>query len=252
MFFYAPEQGADLFRFAREFVRDLPDECGVFLAGLNAPPEPFVPEEHQHAPVFVLAVVGLGSEAAHAQLVAPVRESMPGLFELVTPIPYTALQQMFDPAAPWGILAYEKAVYLDDLSDEAIDVIVRHQPRKASPLSFLPIFVLGGAYSRAGDNASAFGGSRDIKDVVNISAACATPELLEADRAWVRAFWSDLVQHASGVGSYVNFMSEYDENRVRAAYGVEKYERLARIKADYDPNNVFHHNANIPPASPAT
>jgi FAD/FMN-containing dehydrogenase len=60
------------------------------------------------------------------------------------------------------------------------------------------------------------------------------------------------VQHASGVGSYVNFMSEYDENRVRAAYGVEKYERLARIKADYDPNNVFHHNANIPPASPAT
>lgn len=102
-------------------------------------------------------------------------------------------------------------------SDEAIDVIVRHQPRKASPLSFLPIFVLGGAYSRAADNATAFGGSRDIKYVVNISAACPTPELFEADRAWVRAFWSDLVQHASGVGSYVNFMSEYDENRVRAA-----------------------------------
>ncbi len=252
MFFYAPEQGGDLFRFAREFVRGLPDECGLFLAGLSAPPEPFVPEQHQLAPVYALGVVGLGSEEAHAQLIAPIRESIPRLFELVTPIPYTALQQMFDPSAPWGILAYEKSVYLDDLSDGAIDVIVRHQPRKASPLSFLPIFVLGGAYSRAAADATAFGGSRDIKYVINISAACPTPELLEADRGWVRAFWSDLVPHANGVGGYVNFMSEYDENRVRATYGAEKYERLARIKAVYDPNNVFHLNANIPAASPAT
>jgi FAD/FMN-containing dehydrogenase len=169
------------------------------------------------------------------------------LFELVTPIPYTALQQMFDPSAPWGMMAYEKAVYLDELSDGAIDVIVEHQPKKASPLSFLPIFVLGGAYARVDDASTAFGGNRDLKYMINISAAAPTRELYDADREWVRAYWADLVQHAPGVGSYVNFMTEYDEDRVRAAYGPAKYARLARIKAQYDPDNVFHLNANILP-----
>jgi FAD/FMN-containing dehydrogenase len=251
VFFYTPEQGRDLFRFARDFIPGLPDQCGVFLAGLNAPPAPFVPEEHQHAPVFILAVVGFAGDEAHARLIEPIRAAVPPLFEFVTPIPYTALQQMFDESAPWGILAYEKAVYLDALTDAVIEVIVEHQPKKQSPLSFLPVFPLGGAYSRAQGDATAFGGSRDTKYVVNISAACPTPELLEADRAWVRAFWSDLVQHAAGVGSYVNFMSEYEENRVRAAYGPEKYERLAQIKAQYDPDNVFHLNANVLPAASA-
>jgi hypothetical protein len=252
LFFYAPEQGRDLFRFARDFIPGLPDECGVFMAGLNAPPEPFVPEEHQLAPVFVIAVVGLQDDQTHARLIEPIRAAIPPLFELVTPIPYVALQQMFNASAPWGILAYEKAVYLDELTDAAIDVIIEHQPNKQSPLSFLPIFPLGGAYARHEGDATAFGGSRDTKYIVSMSATCPTPELFESDQAWVRAFWSDLVQHASSVGSYVNFMSEYEENRVRAAYGPEKYERLAKIKAQYDPDNVLHLNANVLPAAAPT
>jgi FAD/FMN-containing dehydrogenase len=71
---------------------------------------------------------------------------------------------------------------------------------------------------------------------------------LDADRQWVRDYWSALVPHAAGVGSYVNFMSEYEEDRVRAAYGPAKYDRLAEIKREYDPENVFHLNANIVPA----
>ncbi len=119
-----------MFEFARDYVRDLPDECGIFMAGLNAPPEPFVPEEYQLQPVFALAVVGFTDEEAHARLIAPIAEALTPLFQFVTPIPYTALQQMFNESAPWGILAYEKAVYLDDLSDGAIDVIMEHQPKK--------------------------------------------------------------------------------------------------------------------------
>jgi FAD/FMN-containing dehydrogenase len=248
MFMYSPEQGGDVFRFAREYVNDLPDECGVFLAGLSAPPEPFVPEEHRLAPVYAFVIVGFGDAESHAALIEPVRSATAPLIELVTPIPYTALQQMFNASAPWGILAYEKAVYLDELSDAAIEVILEQQPKKAFPLSFLPIFVLGGAYARADDDASAFGGRRSVSYIVNIAAAAPTPELYEAERAWVRTFWSALVPHAVGVGSYVNFMTEPEHDRVRAAYGPQKYERLAEIKAQYDPDNRFHLNANIPPA----
>jgi FAD/FMN-containing dehydrogenase len=252
MFMYAPEQGRDLFRFAREYVKELPDDCGVFMAGLSAPPEAFVPEEHHLAPVYALAIVGFGDAETHAGLIEPVRQAVPPLIELVTPMPYTALQQMFNGSAPWGILAYEKAVYLDELSDDAIEVILEHQPKKSFPLSFLPIFVLGGAYSRVDDDATGFGGSRKHTFIVNIAAAAATPDVYEAEREWVRTFWAALAPHAPGVGSYVNFITDPDEDRVRAAYGPRKYERLAQIKARYDPDNVFHLNANIRPATHST
>jgi len=76
-----------------------------------------------------------------------------------------------------------------------------------------------------------------------------TAELFEADRAWVRASWSDLAPHADGVGSYVNFMADIEQDRVIASYGPEKYERLSQLKTKYYPGNVFHLKANIQPAS---
>ena len=247
LFLFSPDQGADLFRFARGYVRDLPDECGVFLAGLSAPPAPFVPEELHFTPAFAIAVVGLGDDATHAKLIAPIKEALTPIVEMVTPLPYVALQQMFDESAPWGMYAYEKAVYLDELTDGAIDAIVEHQAKKMSPLSFVPIFALGGAYQRADSNGSAFGGSRDIRYVINVSATTPTPDGFDAERTWVRDYWSALVPHAVGVGSYVNFMSDIEDDRIRNAYGA-KYDRLQKIKASFDPGNVFHLNANITPA----
>jgi FAD/FMN-containing dehydrogenase len=247
LFLFSPDQGRDLLRFAREFVLGLPDECGAFLAGLSAPPAPFVPPELHFTPAFALAVVGFGDDAAHATLIAPIKEALTPIVEMVTPIPYAALQQMFDESAPWGMYAYEKAVYLEELTDGVIDAIVEHQPKKMSPLSFVPIFVLGGAYQRADTDASAFGGSRDIRYVINISATTPSPDDFEAERAWVRDYWSALVPHAVGIGSYVNFMTDVEDDRVRSAYG-SKYDRLQQIKAAVDPGNVFHLNANIAPA----
>jgi FAD/FMN-containing dehydrogenase len=247
LFLFHPEQGGDMFRFAREFVRDLPADCAVFLAGLSAPPAPFVPPELHFTPAYGLLVVGFGDEESHAQLIAPIKKALEPIAELVTPIPYVGLQQMFDESAPWGMYSYEKAVYLQDLTDGAIDVILEHQAKKMSPLSFVPIFVMGGAYRDAEPDASAFGGARDIGYIVNISATTPSPGDLAAEREWVRNYWSDLVQHAVGVGSYVNFMTEYDEDRVRNAYG-DKYSRLQEIKATYDPENLLHLNANIKPA----
>ena len=247
LFLFSPDQGGELFRFARDYVEDLPEACGVFMAGLSAPPEPFVPEDLHLSPAFALVVVGFGDAEDHAQLIEPIKQSLDPIVELITPIPYVDLQQMFDASAPWGMHNYEKAVYLEELTDGAIDTILEHQAKKMSPLSFVPIFPLGGAYRRADSDATSFGGSRDIRFVVNISATALSPAEYEAERAWSRSYWGALVQHAATVGSYINFMTDYEEDRVRSAYG-PKYERLQQVKATYDPDNVFHLNANIPPA----
>lgn len=247
LFLFPPDDGPELFRFARDFVPTLPDECGVFLAGMSAPPAPFVPENLHFTPAFALVVVGLTDEASHAELIAPIKRALSPIVELVTPMPYVALQQMFDESAPWGLHSYEKAVYLAELSDGAIEVISNHQPRKMSPLSFVPIFSLGGVYARATHADSAFGGNRATRWVINISGTAMDPSQYEAERGWVRDYWADLVSHADNVGSYVKFMTEYEEDRVRHAYG-DKYERLRAIKAKYDPANVLHLNANILPA----
>jgi FAD/FMN-containing dehydrogenase len=98
-----------------------------------------------------------------------------------------------------------------------------------------------------GDGDTAFGGGRADQYAVSLTAVCPDPDGLAADRAWVRAIWDDLLPLATGPGSYVNFMAEYEADRVRASYGASKYQRLARIKRQYDPANVFHRNANIKP-----
>jgi FAD/FMN-containing dehydrogenase len=248
LFFVGIDQGAAMLRFAREFGRALPRDAAMLIVGLNAPPEPFVPEEYRLQPGYAVVVVSFGSADAHAQLIRPVRDELRALFEFVTPIPFVNLQQMFDPSAPWGILGYEKAITLDDLTDGAIEVIAEYQPRRVSGMSGTSIFGLGGAFGEVADDATAFGGRRSTRYVVNLTAIAPTMQDLEADRQWVRDYWSALVPHAAGIGGYINFMSEYDEDRVRAAYGPGKYDRLAKIKGEYDPDNVFHLNANILPA----
>jgi hypothetical protein len=248
LFFWEAARGREALSFCREFVRTVPENNGILIAGLSAPPAPFVPERHHFAVGYALIVVGFGSPEEHASVVAPVRQGPPPLFEMVSPIPYVALQQLFDEGNPWGMLAYEKALHLEELTDAAIEVITEHFPRRRSPLSFMPVFVVDGAYARVADDATAYSGLRSTRYCVNIAAVCPAPELYEADRPWVRSFWEALRPHAVGSGSYVNFMSEYEEDRVRAAYGEAKYQRLARVKAEWDPENLFHLNANIKPA----
>jgi FAD/FMN-containing dehydrogenase len=250
LFFWDTNQGVEALRVIRETVPKLPRDYGVLFAGLSAPPAPFVPEPYHFKTVFALIVIGFGSAEEHGEAVEPIRQALSPLFELVTPIPYVELQKMLDESAPWGALAYEKALYLDDLSDEVIQVTAEMVPKKASPLSFMPVFPLTGAYADVEDDATAYGGPRSAGIVFNIAAVAPPAEagLFEVDRAWVRSFWEALRPYASGSGSYVNFIAEEDEDRVRASYGPDKYDRLARIKAEYDPANIFHLNANILPA----
>jgi FAD/FMN-containing dehydrogenase len=111
------------------------------------------------------------------------------------------------------------------------------------------VFVLDGAYASVSADETAFGGNRQARIVFNISGHAPDPELYDAERDWVRAFWEALRPHADTAGSYINFIAEPDDDVVRASYGPAKYARLAAIKAIYDPYNVFHRNANIEPTA---
>jgi FAD/FMN-containing dehydrogenase len=245
-FFWRAEDAAGALAFAREYLFQLPPAMGALVAGLSAPPEPFVPAEHHGAPGIAILVAGWGSPEEHAAAVAPL-SGRGALFEMVTPVPYVALQQMLDATAPWGVRSYDKALNLDDLSDEAIQVIVEQLPRKQFPLSFVPMFPLIGRFREIPDDATAFGSPRSRRWAVGIVAIAPDEETFAADRQWVRDFWAALRPFAPDDGAYVNFEADATIDRVRASYGPAKYRRLAALKAEWDPDNVFHHNANIVP-----
>ncbi|HEX6443499.1 MAG TPA: FAD-binding oxidoreductase [Streptosporangiales bacterium] len=246
MFFWEEDRLPEALRLCREIVATLPRTTGVMIAPMNAPAAPFIAEAHHFKPGVAFLLAGFAGAEEHARLLEPVRAALPPLFEFVTPMPYTALQQALDESAPWGICVYEKGLWLDELSDGAIDVIRTHLPKRTSPMSFTPTFALYGAYGDLGDE-TAFGATRRERFAFNVTAITTAPGALPAERAWARALWQDMLPHAPGVGNYVNFLSEADDARVRATYG-HKYTRLARVKAAYDPDNVFHLNPNIKPA----
>ncbi|HVX42510.1 MAG TPA: FAD-binding oxidoreductase [Mycobacteriales bacterium] len=246
--FWESGRAAAALQLCRDVLSNLPEGISALLgAGLSAPPMPFVPPEHFFAPGNALILAGFGSASDHLQAVDIVRAALPPLFDHVTPMPYTQLQRILDDSAPWGVNAYEKALYLDDLNESVIDTIVEFTRRKKSPMSFAPTFRLDGAFTDPSDDDTAFGGPRNPCYVFNISAVTPEPLQFPAERAWVRDFWSALRPHASSSGSYVNFMSEYDDDRLRATFGADKYDRLAAVKAAYDPDNIFHLNPNIKP-----
>lgn len=249
MLFWPLEQGAAVLRLARDVFADLSRDLNIIVAGINAPPEPFVPQDSWFRPGYALLVTGLGSQEEHAAVLDRIRGDLPPLFEFVTPIPYTQLGQMFDEANAFGFLAYDKAVYVEDLSDEVISVVTENLPRKTSPRSPVFIYRLDGAYSEVGENDTAFGGARTPRYVIFLIALADNTEMFEADRSWLRAFWAALLPHATGIGSYVNGEAEFAPGQVHNSYGPAKYERLREIKARYDPENAFHLNANIPPAA---
>ena len=248
MFFWGLDQGVEAMRFMRDFNQRLPREVTPVIGALNAPPAPFVPEQFQLQPGYVLLLVGFGPPEQHAAAVDEVRASCPPLFEFVTPMPFTALQQMFDQANGWGQHYYEKSAYIAEITDDVIDVVTEQVPRKTSPLSAMLWYQLDQAYTEAGEDDTAFAGRRTPRHGVFIIAAAPVAEMLPAERAWSREFADALRPLTIDDTTYVNAMTEYDEVRVRASYGAAKYERLAAIKGRYDPGNVFHRNINIKPA----
>jgi hypothetical protein len=249
LIFWSLDQGQEAMQLTREIVAALPPDINAVFAAVNAPPAPFVPPQHHFAPGYALLLTGFGSAAEHARLVTQIRRRVPPLFDVNTPMFYIELQKLLDEANAWGLHAYDKGTYFEDLSDPVIDVIAEQVPGKQSAMSALMLYRLDGAYSQIGEDETAFSGGRSPRYAAFIIGLAPDAGLLAAERHWVRGFWEALnAQAIEGGGGYINGSSEFSAGGVRRSYGPDKYERLARIKAEYDPANMFHVNANIAPA----
>jgi hypothetical protein len=250
LMFWSLEQGGDMLRHARGVIDALPDDVNVMVGGLNAPPAPFVPEQHRLQPGYVAIVVGTGTPESHAEVLAALRDGVPPQVDFATPMPFVELQKMLDEANGWGLYCYDKSCYVDTLSDDVIDVLTEHFPKKLSPLSLVLFYRLDGAFSRVTDDATAFSGGRSSRFAVFMIGVCPVSEMLPGERAWVRSLADALLPLASADGAYVNGSTDFEAiDRVQAAYGQEKYARLVDVKMAYDPQNLFHHNANIRPGT---
>jgi FAD/FMN-containing dehydrogenase len=245
LYFWSLEDGERMFARVQEMYDEgLSTDVNLLCGALNAPPAPFVPEEHHFKPGCVAVLVGLGDPETHADAAARLTSDFAPLFEMVSPIPYVALQQLLDEANHWGLYAWEKGLCIDRLTAESTRVLVTEAAKKQSPLSSVLLYRLDGAYAAVPDDTSAFAGTRVPQYSVFVIGVANDASALATERDWVRATWSALQPFSLGQGGYVNGQSEIDDARARGLYG-HKYERLAALKAEYDPDNVFNRGVPI-------
>jgi FAD/FMN-containing dehydrogenase len=242
---YPLDQAAAVLRFFREFMRTAPREFSGFFAFLIVPPGPPFPE-HLHGKTLCAIVCScLGDIQAAEEIVKPLQEFGPPLLVLNHPMPYPFLQSMFDGLLPPGLHHYWKADFIGDLTDEAIAEHVKFGPNIPTVNSAMHIYPMDGAIHDVRRNDTAFA-YRDVKFVHIIAAVTGEPARLPDYRDWVRDYWAALHPHSAG-GAYVNFLMEEGDERISASYAGNQ-ERLAAVKAKYDPENVFRVNQNIRPS----
>jgi FAD/FMN-containing dehydrogenase len=243
--FWPMERSGDVLRFYRDWVAEAPDELMTIVVHRKAPPLPFVPEELHGKPVVMVICCWIGEVEAGEKFIRPLRAFGSPVADACTSKPFLTHQAMFDPSFVPGRSYYFKSCDVAELSDEIIDITVERSLQIESPLTAFPIWQMGGAVRRVGDNETAFNG-RTAGFTYNIGGCTETSEGFDAEREWVRSFWSALEPWHEGV--YVNFLGDEGTERVRQSYGLEKYERLRALKQKYDPDNFFRINQNISPA----
>ena len=241
-------QAAVVLRWYREFQANAPDEFYMFL-GLQSVPagDPF-PKEHWNKKICVLLVSHNGSTADGEKAVDAIRAALPEpIIDWAGPMPYPALQSMFDGLYPKGLQWYWKGDFVKTLPDAAIDAHLAHAAKLPSAVSCMHLYPIDGAVHRRKPDAVAWN-CRDATWSLVIVGVDPDPTKAPAAKKWAQDYWS-AVHPFNLPGAYANFMMDDEgEARVKAAYG-DNYDRLASLKKKYDPANLFHVNQNIRPAA---
>ena len=245
--FYPADAARDLLVAFRDWAAETPDEVTGVVNLTSAPPLPVIPEEWHGQKVVAFIAASTGPVDSGAGLVRRMRDVAEPIADLLGPMPYGVLQSLLDPLWPKGIHAYFKAANVSGLDDGLVDRLCAVHLEAPGPQCEIHVHQMGGAVGRVADDATAFP-ERSMPYVVNAVTGYQDPDAGDAHRDWARAV-ADAAGDAATGRAYVNFLGEKED--ARAAYGEDKYARLAALKDAYDPTNVFALNQNIAPRASA-
>ena len=243
--FFELSAARQVLEFYREYIAQAPEQMGAFFAFQIAPPLPFIPEKRHGEALCLIVACWSGPLEQGEKALEPIRKAGPVAAELVTPMPFPALNSAFDALLPAGLQHYWKAVFAPALTDGAIAAHLQHGPKVPVVNSTTHIYPINGACHRVKADATAFA-YRDAQFATVIAGMWPEPADNTKNIKWVKDYYAALQPH-SAAGGYVNFMADDDQGRVRENYK-GNYERLAQVKRKYDPSNLFHVNQNIKPA----
>jgi hypothetical protein len=241
------DQAEDVLSWYNEFQPNSPDELNGSLMIMSVPPGDPFPEAlwNQTMCAIVWCYSGPLDQAEDLFLPIRTRFGTPAL-DWVGPMPYPVLQTMFDAVFPPGIQTYWKADFVNELSAESIAVRVEQARRKPVGPSLMGFHPIDGATSKVSNDATAWS-YRNARWAEVFAGVAHDPAENEAIIGWARETWEALHPFSAG-GAYVNFMMEEGADRIQATYR-GSYDRLARVKAMFDPGNLFRVNQNIAPKS---
>lgn len=228
----------------RQALETAPDELTCWAVMRQAPPLPFLPAEWHGKEILVLAMCYCGDIAAGETATAGLRAIGNPIADIVSPMPFAAWQQAFDPLLTPGARNYWKSQDFAELSDAAIDILRDAVAKLPGPECEIFIGHVGGAAGRIAQEATAFP-QRNSHFVMNVHARWRENAMDGACVGWARELFEATKPHAIGT-AYINFMPEDETDRVEAAYG-GNYARLSEIKRRYDPQNLFRMNQNVKP-----
>jgi FAD/FMN-containing dehydrogenase len=242
--FYDIRDAKTVLEFFREYIAQAPEQMGAFPAFQIAPPLPFIPEARHGVPHVAIVACWAGAIDEGESRFRAFRDVAPVVAEMAGPMPYPALNSAFDGLVPAGLQHYWKANFVGVLSDAAIAAHVEHGPKLPAVNSTVHIYPIDGACHRVTADATAFG-HRDSRFATVIAGMWPDSDQNAANIRWVREY-SDATAPHSETGGYINFMSEDDQTRAPANYGLS-YRRLVEVKRRFDPENRFRANQNIKP-----
>jgi FAD/FMN-containing dehydrogenase len=220
-----------------------PEELSTVANVMPAPPLPFLPPEHHGRLVVMAMLAHTGGIEDGRRAVAPFRALATPLADLVRPMPYPELYPQED--GDFHPVAAARTMFVDRVDRGVAETIVDRLQAATAAFAVTQLRVLGGAMARVPADATAFA-HRQSRVLANVVAMYERPEERREHEAWVTGFAAELRQEDAG--AYVGFLGDEGQERVRAAYPGPTWDRLAAIKARYDPTNLFRRNQNVPPA----
>jgi FAD/FMN-containing dehydrogenase len=219
-----------------------PDELSTIAAVMTAPPMPFLPPEVHGKRIVLASLAYAGDVEAGERAVAPFRALATPLADMVRPMSYA---EMFPPEEAFRPVATARTMFMGSVDRGVAETIIERIEQAPSPVAVVQLRVLGGAMARVPADATAYA-HRGSRIMANVAAIYGVPEARAAAEAWVLDVANRL--HDGDDGAYPGFLADEGEERVRAAYPGATWERLAAVKAQYDPQNLLRLNQNIPPA----